>query len=119
MTPFKSLKQIIPLTSIGLATNIRKLNPIQLHIFLMLYSFCYKGKRYKSMNLINSRGIKIQIKEIYGIEITRRQFDYACSKIVKLGLLDRRVAIFSKKIGNTLLPTKNSYYRLVSRETTL
>lgn len=109
---FTPLSNALNLTAVGRASQIRRLNPLQLHIFLLMYSMCFKGHSFRRFNAINSYGVKQQLKLLYNLEITRRQFDYACSKFVKLGLLERTVANFPKTYGSQTLYTKTSFYRI-------
>lgn len=112
MTGFVSLSKILPKSVIGIAVGVHKLTPTQLLVFLQYYSHCYKGSRYRSMNLINSRGIRLELLRIYGLELSRQQIERSTAKIVKLGLLERKTAVFAMTIGTQKFPTKVSYYRL-------
>lgn len=111
---FMSLKSILPLAVIGRTSNIHRLSPIYLHIFLFVFSLCYKGNHYRKMVYISHSGIMYNLYKIYGIEVSRQQITRAMSKFVSLGLLEQKTAIYTQNINGRFTPVKKSYYRLVS-----
>lgn len=104
----------MPRTVIGHASLLRKLNPIQLFVYNMVFSLCYKGMCYKRMRPISYIYVANELNRIYKINLTKRQVRRCIDKIVSLGLLERKTAVFVKQYGSQLLPTKTSYYRLPS-----
>lgn len=111
---FMPLKSILPLTAIGRASNIHKLSPVYLHIFLMAFTLCYKGRHYKKMIYISHDGIIYQLKKIYNIDVSTDQVKRAMHKFISLGLLERKTAIYVTPHKGKLYPVKKSYYRLAS-----
>lgn len=111
---FAPLKEIIPLTAIGHASLLRKLNPLQLLVYTMVYSLCFKGSAYKRMREISYIYVANELNRIYKLCVTKRQVRRSVDKIVKLGLIERKTASYLKQYGSQLLPTKTSYYRIVS-----
>lgn len=109
-----ALKSLLPLSMIGRATNIHKLSPVYLHIFLMAFTLCYKGRHYRKMIYISHNGIIYQLKTIYQIEVSRQQVERAMAKFISLGLLERKTACFITNDRGHLYPTKKSYYRLLT-----
>lgn len=106
------IKVILPLSAIGRATNLRRLSPLYIHIFLMVFSLCYKGKHYRRMIYISHEGIIMQLKRMYDLDISRQQVTRAMNKFISLGLVERKTAHFVKPVGGILTPQKMSYYRL-------
>jgi len=108
----RSLKSLISSSVTGQWLAIRKLSALQLQVYLMFYSLCYKGSRIKSMREISYQYVGSAINTMYGTKLNKRTVKYVADKLVKLGLLERKTTHFKKLYGNTLLPTKSSYYRL-------
>lgn len=96
----------------GIGSRLHKLTPIQLFVFLMMFSLCYKGSSKKRMREVSYIYISNSIKELYGIEITARQVRRSVDKLVKLEFIERKTASFVKQYGTQMLPTKRSFYRL-------
>lgn len=109
-----SFKSIISTTPLQFAVSVRKLSPLYLLVFNMLFSLCYKGKSYKQMRSISYVYVANELNRLYQVQISVRQVRRAVDKIVSLGLIERRTASFKRKYGSKLLPTKQSYYRLLS-----
>lgn len=115
MPAFMPLKAIMPLSAIGRTVAIHSLKPVYLHIFLMIFSLCYKGKHYKKMTAINYHGIIGELDRIYGIKVSRHQIKRAVAKFVSLGLLEVKTAKFGKLVGTQYLPTTTVYMRLYTQ----
>lgn len=106
------IKEILPATAIGHATLLKKLSPVQIFVYNMLFSLCYKGNCYKRMRQISYIYVANELNNMYGLNISKRQVRRAVDKIVRLGLVERKTAVFVKLYGTRNLPTKTSYYRI-------
>lgn len=99
-------------TLTGRTLNIHKLSPKYLHIYLMVFSFCYKGKHHRKMTAINYEGVRQQLSQIYGIDVSRYTIYRALKKCVELELLDKAEAKYVKQIGQVYQVIKTVYYRI-------
>lgn len=112
MTAFKQIKYIMTSSPLGHAVLIKKLTPVQLFVYNMMFSLCYKGKSYKRMREISYIYVSNELNRMYDLNLSKRQVRRTVDKLVRLGLIERRTATFKRQYGTRLLPTKASYYRV-------
>ncbi len=112
MSAFINFKAASSPTPLGLSVLSRKLNPLQGVVYLLMYSLCYKGSSYKRMRPISYIYVMHLVNSMYQIEVSKRQVRRCVDKIVSLGLLERKTAVYARQYGNAILPTKTSYYRI-------
>ena len=86
----------------------------QLLVFLMYFSLCYKGTHKRQMRPITLNFIRSQLDTLYQLKLSHRQVEYATTRLISHGLLERRTASFKQRVGTQLLPGRQSFYRLMT-----
>jgi hypothetical protein len=84
------------------------LSDIDIKVYLMYFSLCYKGSRIRCYREIKVMGVGKSL----GLSYT--QVRHSLKKIIKLGLLEKITTTFQREQGTVKLWTMASYFRIPS-----